>query len=99
MTEKNMCCICQQSFVPDPRVKKRQKTCAADSCRKELKRLTDKAWRARNPDYFKGRYDIMLKEWNKKNSDYKRRYRMEHPEYVKRNIIYLKAFRQKTFED
>jgi hypothetical protein len=99
MDGKKNCCICQQTFIPDPRVKKRQKTCAAELCRKELKRRTDRAWRAQNPDYFKGRYDIMLKEWNKKNADYKKRYRLEHPEYVQKNVIYLKTYRHKKTDD
>jgi hypothetical protein len=95
MDSKKICCVCQQNFIPDPRVKKRQKTCTAESCRKELKKQTDKAWRTQNPDYFKGRYDIMLKEWYKKNADYKKRYRETHPEYVQKNVIYLTIYRHK----
>jgi hypothetical protein len=95
MNGKKVCCVCQRPFAPHPRVKERQKTCAAESCRKELKRRTDRAWRAQNPDYFKGRYDTMLKEWHEKNRDYKKRYRQEHPEYVGKNIRYLKVHRQK----
>jgi hypothetical protein len=55
----------------------------------------NKAWRERHPNYFKGRYSTKLKEWFKKNADYKKKYRWEHPEYVVRNAQYVKAYRQK----
>jgi hypothetical protein len=76
MSRERMCCVCQRSFVPHPKLKDRQRTCAAKACREELKRHRDKAWRAQNPDYFRGRYEIMLKEWYKKNPDYKKQYRL-----------------------
>ncbi len=95
MSGKKVCCICQRSFVPHPRIKDRQKTCAAPACRRELKRQANKAWRERNPDYFKGRYEIMLKDWYEKNGDYKKRYRQTHPEYVRKNVVYLRSFRAK----
>jgi hypothetical protein len=42
----------------------------------EWKRRGNWAWREQNPDYFKGRYEIMLKDWYKKNPDYKKQYRL-----------------------
>jgi len=82
MHEQKECCICQHPFVPHPRLKDRQKTCAAASCRRELKRRANKDWRTQKPDYFLVRYNTMLKAWNEKNIGYKKRYRQEHPEYV-----------------
>jgi hypothetical protein len=96
MHEQKACCICQQPFVPHPRLKDRQKTCAAASCRIELKRRANQDWRAQNPDYFLERYDTMFKTWNEKNRDYKKRYRQEHPEYVQKNRLYLNAHRRRT---
>jgi hypothetical protein len=90
------CCVCQQPFVPDPRLKHRQKTCAATACRKELKRQMNKAWREQNPEYFKARYDTTLREWHAKNADYKKQYRQAHPEYVHKNALYVKAHRRKN---
>jgi hypothetical protein len=76
MNRERICCVCQRSFVPNPRVKDRQKTCTAQACRAEWKRRGNVAWREQNPDYFKGRYEIMLKDWYKKNPDYKKQYRL-----------------------
>jgi hypothetical protein len=98
MHEQRECCICHQPFVPHPRLKERQKTCAAAACRRALKMRTNRTWREQNPDYFKERYDTMFKAWSEKNSDYKRRYRQEHPEYVQKNSLYLRAHRRKTLK-
>jgi hypothetical protein len=95
MYGEKMCCICQRHFVPHPSLKDRQRTCAAVSCRKELKRRTNKRWREQNPDYFRGRYETTLKDWYEKNGTYKQRYRQGHPEYRNKNVLYLKAYRQK----
>lgn len=91
MHEQRECCICHQPFVPHPRLKERQKTCAAALCRNELKRQANRRWREQNPDYFKERYDTMFKVWSEEHRDYKKRYRQAHPEYVQKNLLYLKA--------
>ena len=96
MVLKQTCFICQRRFVPNPRLKDRQKTCAAETCRKELKRRANRSWRERNPDYFKGRYETMLKAWYEDNKDYKTRYRRQHREYVKKNKLYVQVHRQKN---
>jgi hypothetical protein len=95
MSGKNVCCVCQQQFVPHPSLKKRQRTCGAKPCRKELKKRSDKVWREKNPDYFKGRYDMALKDWYENNTEYKQRYRREHPEYVRKNVSYVRAYRKR----
>jgi hypothetical protein len=76
MNRERLCCVCQRPFIPHPRVKDRQKVCTAKACRTEWKRRGNWAWREQNPDYFKGRYDIMLKDWYKINPDYKKQYRL-----------------------
>jgi hypothetical protein len=96
MHEQKECCICHQPFVPHPRLKDRQKTCAVASCRRELKRCANKDWRAQNPDYFLKRYNTMLKAWNEKNKGYKKKYRHGHPEYVHKNVLYLNDHRRKA---
>lgn len=55
------CIICQESFVPHPRVGLRQKACRKLPCQLERKRRNQQAWLASEPDYFKGRYP-QLKE-------------------------------------
>jgi hypothetical protein len=57
------CLFCGLFFVPDPRVRERQKACQRDSCRKSRKRLAQKAWCEKNPDYFKGHYLLYVKPW------------------------------------
>jgi len=64
------CVSCGRFFEADPRIGKRQKSCGP-KCRKEHKRLRDKAWRRKNPDYLKGRYEY-VKGW-----------RAGHPGYQK----------------
>ncbi len=93
MDRKKTCCICQREFLPHRSLKDRQKTCADAFCRKELKRQLDAAWRKKNPDYFKGRYLSTLKVWHQKNPEYKKQYRQKHPEYVRKNVLYLRAYR------
>lgn len=55
------CIICQEPFMPHPKVGLRQKACRKLSCQLERKRHNQKAWIASEPDYFKGRYP-QLKE-------------------------------------
>lgn len=59
--QSSRCIICQESFVPDPRVGARQKACRRLSCQQQRKRRSQTAWLSANPGYFKGRYP-QLKE-------------------------------------
>jgi hypothetical protein len=59
------CPFCGQFFVPDYRVKERQKACRRAECRKARKRLAQQTWCAKNPGYFQGRYPY-VKEWRQK---------------------------------
>ena len=65
------CIICQESFVPHPKVGLRQKACRKLSCQLERKRRNQKAWLASEPDYFKGRYP-QLKEQKRIKTELKR---------------------------
>lgn len=62
MAKRSRCSVCRKSFVPDPRVGDRQKTCSPE-CQKEHRRRTQRRWRRRHPDYFRLRY---LSERSKK---------------------------------
>lgn len=62
MAKKRRCSVCRKSFIPDPRVGDRQKTCGPE-CQKERRRRNQMRWRRRYPDYFRQRY---LKERTKK---------------------------------
>ena len=49
---KRPCCICRRWFRPDPRVGSRQRACQEPDCQISRRKKKQKAWRARNPDYF-----------------------------------------------
>jgi len=52
MLTKRPCCICRRWFVPDRRVGRRQRACAAPACQIARRAQTQASWRRRNPDYF-----------------------------------------------
>src|SRR5260370_1263461 len=52
---KRPCCICHRWFRPDNRVGSRQHACSKRACQGLRRRKRQAAWRARNPDYFRGR--------------------------------------------
>jgi hypothetical protein len=56
------CMVCGKYFVPDPRVRERQKVCKAAACKKTRKRVSQAVWCSKNPGYFKGRYPY-VKAW------------------------------------
>ena len=59
------CQFCGRFFVPDYRVREKQKACGRLECRKDRKRLAQEAWCAKNPGYFQGRYPY-VKEWRQR---------------------------------
>ena len=52
---KRPCSECRRWFLPNPRVGARQKTCGDPKCQRLRRRKQDAAWRARHPDYDRGR--------------------------------------------
>lgn len=94
MPERRRCVFCRRLFIPDPRVKERQKTGRREPCWKAQKRASDERWRSQQPDYFQGLYPHQ-KELYGTRADYKKRYRKEHPEYVRRNAVYVRAWRER----
>jgi hypothetical protein len=59
------CVYCGRYFIVDRRLGGRQKACGRDSCKKKRKQSSQRAWSAKNPDYYKGRY-WYVKEWRQK---------------------------------
>jgi len=55
MKQKN-CRYCWTSFIPNPRVGKRQKTWGKPACKKALKAENNARWRKENPDYCRQDY-------------------------------------------
>jgi hypothetical protein len=55
VARKRPCCICHRWFRPDNRVGSRQHACSKPECQSLRRRRKQASWRARNPDYFRGR--------------------------------------------
>lgn len=53
---KRPCKICRRWFLPNVRLKDRQKTCADPTCQKEWHRRQCAKWNKRNTEYFKADY-------------------------------------------
>ena len=94
MLPRRRCPFCRRWFHPHPRLKQRQKTCGRTDCRRKQKRKSDHQWRIAHPDYFHGSYALQ-KETYGTRSDYKRRYRQQHPDYVQRNAVFVRKWRQR----
>jgi hypothetical protein len=92
MPRRKRCPFCRRLFVSEPRVKERQQTCGRQSCRRERKRQIGAQWRARHPDYFRGMYPQQKQAYGTR-AEYKRRYRSQNPEYVRRNAAFVKKSR------
>lgn len=76
-TSCSKCLHCNASFVPDPRNRGRQRSCAAPECRQASKRQSQAHWAAKpvNADYFKGPSHVeRVRGW-----------RAAHPGYWKRS--------------
>ena len=56
LCKKRPCRICRRWFMPNPRVKDRQKTCADARCKRAWHRKKCAQWNRNNPDYFKANY-------------------------------------------
>src|SRR2546422_7818333 len=81
---KKRCRFCGQLFIPDPRLKERQYSCAEPPCQGKRKAGNQAQWLSRNSGYFGGRYP-KLKVWLASHPGYLARYRLEHPEKVERD--------------
>jgi len=79
------CVLCGEFFAPDPRVGERQKCCRKEGCQKKRKKMQLKAWRLKNPDYFRGRYEY-VKAWREDHPGYQKAWRRKRPCEIKTEI-------------
>ena len=56
LCKKRPCRICRRWFMPNPRLKDRQKTCGDPCCQREWHRKKCAQWNKDNSDYFKADY-------------------------------------------
>ena len=54
--KKRPCRVCRRWFMPHPRLKDRQMTCADPECKREWHRRKCAEWNSKNSDYFKSNY-------------------------------------------
>ena len=54
--KKRPCRVCRRWFMPNPRLKDRQKTCGDFQCKRQWHRKKCAEWNKNNPDYFKSNY-------------------------------------------
>jgi hypothetical protein len=87
------CPFCRRWFHPHPRLKQRQTTCGQPDCRRQQKRKSDQQRRTENSDYFRDVYPQQKEKYGTR-SDY-RRYRQQHPDYVRRNAAFVRKWRQR----
>jgi len=80
------CVYCHTLYTPDRRTARIQKACAKKSCRQKRKAQANTKFARENPTYFRGRYRE-LKTWLAKNPGYLARYRVDHPEYRRKNRL------------
>ena len=56
LTRKKPCRICRRWFLPDVRLKDRQKTCGRAECKRQWHNKKCAQWYRTNIDYFKANY-------------------------------------------
>lgn len=78
---KKRCLFCREWFEPYIPRAAIQKICGASKCRGKLKRMLDRAWRRRDPQWSKERRVRRRGRWRV----YMHGYRSDHPEYRARD--------------
>lgn len=92
MPKQRRCPFCRRLFTADPRIKEGQRTCGRQECQRARKRQSDGQWRSQHPDYFRGMYPQQKQTYGTR-AEYKRQYRSQNPEYVRRNAEFVKKSR------
>jgi len=94
MPKRRRCPYCRRLFIADPRRKERQATSGRQECRRNQKHRSDREWRAQHPDYFRSIYQQQREDYGTR-AEYKKRYRLRNPEYVRRNAAFVKKCRER----
>ena len=89
--QKKRCLFCREWFEPYIPRAKIQKLCGASKCRRSLKRMLDRAWRRRDPQWRKN-LQVQMRGWRR---GYMRGYREDHPAYRAREAARMKRRRAK----
>lgn len=54
--KRRPCRICRRWFLPNPKLRDRQRTCGDEHCKREWHRRKCAAWNQHNADYFRANY-------------------------------------------
>lgn len=79
---RKRCLFCRLWFEPYLPMAKLQRICGASKCRRKFKRMLDRAWRRRHPQWSRER----RRRRRGRQCVYMRGYRAEHPEYRAREV-------------
>ncbi len=77
--DDHRCWKCDQSFVPDPRIRERQVTCGKQECQQARHADRREAWRERNAEITAAHYQDVVKPFRQKQPDYQKRWRLKRP--------------------
>lgn len=86
---KKRCLFCRRWFEPYIPMADIQRVCKASECRRQFKRMLDRAWRRRDPQWSKERRARCRTVWRV----YMRRYRSGHPKYRAREAARMERGR------
>jgi hypothetical protein len=89
------CQICGRHYRPDRRAGRRQRSCARPECRRERKRRAQQQWVARNPGYFRGRYEY-VKAWRQRRREQRQQEQERLPEVIQDAMPPKNAYQQLT---
>lgn len=78
--DRKRCLYCGDWYAPDPRTAALQMACPKKACRRQRKRMADRQWRQRNPDWFAAR-QAKVRLWARNYPHYWKCYRASHPAY------------------
>lgn len=84
---KKRCPYCTCLFIPDARVRSRQKVCRKDECQAKRKKASQRKWSEKHRDYW-GIHQVKgesRKVFCAEKAAYMREYRRKRPEYVKQD--------------
>lgn len=84
---RKRCPYCTGLFIPDARVRSRQKVCRKTECQAKRKKENQRKWSERHRDYW-GIHQVKgesRKDFWAEKAAYMREYRRTHPEYVKKD--------------
>ena len=87
---KKRCPYCKKLYWPDPRQKKKQKTCGTEDCQRQRRRENAREWRKKNPGYDSKEYREARQP---AHCEWKRKYWASHPEYRLRHSEYMRQWR------